>query len=538
METHDVIVVGAGTSGCPLAARLAEDPTRSVLLVDAGAYHPSLESHPPELKYGSMFGASVPGHAANWDITATLRSGIDVPLPRGRVFGGCSALNGMIFTRGLPSDFDGWAAEGNEPWSFSSVLPYFKRLESDRDRKDEVHGQEGPVPVTRAQASAWTPVARAFAESCREAGFPEDPDMNHPESIGVGALPLNNLDGIRFNTALAYLPGAASRTNLTLRPETPVRRILLDGRRAIGIEVQEGDRLRRIHAGEVVLSAGAIKSPQLLLTSGIGPPAQLDALGIRVHHESPQVGRNFTDHCTLHLPVRIRGGRRLHPELTQTPLAQTGLHYTAPDSAEPSDMMLFQTVVSMNAAVLHGMPLSRRLGMVRSGLRQLGWRKMLDQARSEWDLTINIILMRGQSRGELELLSDDPLASPRLLYHYLEEPEDVRRLREGLRLATRLVESEPYRELGARRTILDDETLGSDPLLDEFMRANVTTSIHMASTCRMGPRPEDSVVDSTCRVHGVANLRVVDTSIMPTVVRRCPAATAVMIGERASAFFD
>ncbi|TAL04264.1 MAG: mycofactocin system GMC family oxidoreductase MftG [Rhodospirillaceae bacterium] len=467
-----------------------------------------------------------------------LRQGAQQPLPRGRVVGGSSALNGTIFTRGLAEDFDGWAGAGNVAWSYDAVLPFFRKLERDSDIADGHHGSEGPMPVRRVRRADWSPASTAFAAACEQAGFPYDPDMNAPGSIGVGALPMNSVDGIRFNTALAYLDPIRDRPNLHVIPETAVLKLIISGDRAIGVLARRGGETMEIHGGEVVLCAGAIKSPHLLMLSGIGPADELGAFGIPVLHELPHVGRNFTDHCTAHLPVRVPGLSRIHIDPTKNALAQVGLHYTAPDSSEHSDMMLIQTAVPRNAAVLQTATLPQRLRMFALAARQLSWAKLKDQLITEWDLSISVILMQGRSRGEVRLTSDQPLASPALHYHYLEDPEDVRRLREGMRLAARLVASAPYRKIKARRTGPSDDVLASDTLLDDHLRTHVSTSIHMASTCRMGTSRVDSVVDQYCRVHGVANLRVVDTSIMPTAVRRCPAATAVMIGERAAAFFS
>jgi choline dehydrogenase-like flavoprotein len=441
-----------------------------------------------------------------------------------------------LFTRGLPADFDEWAAEGNEEWSFERVLPFFVKLESDHDIQDQYHGSSGPIPVRRVQPEESSPITKAFVAACQEAGFPPDKDVNGPDSLGVGPLPINSLDGVRFNTALAYIDPAANRPNLSVRSASEVYRVVFDGVKAIGVEVRSGSTPETIYGGEIILSAGAVKSPHLLMLSGVGPAEELGRLNIAVVSDSPNVGRQFTDHCTMHIGVHVSKRRNPVPDPTKSSLAEAGLHYTSV-VGEHSDMLLFQTVLPFNTSALYGVGYVARLKLFAAAMRGMSSAQLLEQARVGSGMAMSCLIMSGSSRGEMRLTSTDPAESPQLLYHYFENPDDLRRMRQGFRLAAQLVRSAPYRELGARFQGPDDKTLESDTRLDKFLCRYVGTSIHMSSSCRMGVVPEASVVDQYCRVHGVENLRVVDTSIMPRVVRRCPAATAVMIGERAAAFF-
>lgn len=534
---YDVIVVGAGTSGCALAARLSEDPRRSVLLLEAGQRYRGIEGFPPALRYSGVFSSMAPDDPNNWSFLATLRSGVHQPLPRGRVVGGSSAVNGTLFTRGLPEDFDAWVAEGNDEWSYDKVLPYYIKLESDPEFRDEYHGQSGPIPVLRVAPTEWAPITKAFVAACREAGFPDDPDVNGPKSIGIGPLPVNNRDGVRVNTALAYIDPIESRSNLTVRSQAVVQRVLFEGTRAVGVEMVSGGTIEKIYGGEIVLSAGAVKSPHLLMLSGIGPTSDLHGQQIPVLQESPNVGCRFTDHCTMHVGIRV--SKRVNPPLspTRSSLAEAGLHYTS-EVGDHSDMLMFQSVLPFNASALYGLGVIQKLKLVKSAMSQMSLGQLREQARFGSSMAMSCIIMRGASRGEMKLTSSDPTAGPELHYHYFDSAEDLARMRECFRLVGKLVRSEPYRELGAKMLGPEQRVLDSDKDLDNFLRAHVGTSIHMSSTCRMAPSIEEGVVDQYCKVHGTEGLRVVDTSIMPTVVRRCPAATAVMIGERAAAFFE
>ena len=269
---YDVIVIGAGSAGCVLATRLSEDSERSVLLLEAGPDYPDLESLPDDVKLGYLNAGSWHGAPHNWSFlgTATPQQTQPMEVPRGKVVGGSSAINGQVFLRGMPEDFDNWASWGNEEWAFPKVLPYFRKLETDMDMRGDFHGSEGPIPVRRHKRESWLPFQEAFRQACLAEGFPEHPDMNHPEGTGVSAVPMNNPNGIRMSTALTYINPNRHRLNLTIRANVLAIRILFDGKRATGVEVESGGERFVVEGEEIVLSAGAVVSPQLLMLSEWG----------------------------------------------------------------------------------------------------------------------------------------------------------------------------------------------------------------------------------------------------------------------------
>ena len=503
---YDVIVIGAGSAGAVVASRLSEEPDKSVFLLEAGPDYPDFERLPDDIKLGNNLFLSAYG-PHTWGYTATMTPDLtDFPIPRGKATGGSSAINGQVIYRGIPEDYDSWAASGNDEWGFTSVLPYFRMLETDLDFKGDFHGSDGPIPVRRYKREDWLPCSEAFYDACVGAGFQESPDQNHPESTGISPRARNTIDGVRISTALGYLDPARHRLNLTVKADVAACRVIFDGTRAVGVEVESGGETFIVEGSEIVLSGGAIGSPQVLLLSGVGPAAHLQEIGINLVHELQGVGQNLRDHPSACVLFRAAGER---PDV-QAPLIQVGLRYTVEGSHIQNDMQI--TPILMTS--------EHRPAQVS-----------IDDSENYFGISASLQLALGA--GEVKLTSIDPKVQPFLNYNYYCEPFDLERMRKAIRLCARLGEGRSFKDIMIERVTPTDDDLASDEALDRWLKQNTGTSHHVSGTCKMGPSSDPmAVVDQRCRVHGLEGLRVVDASVMPDVIRANTNATTIMIGER------
>jgi choline dehydrogenase len=519
----DYVIVGAGSAGCVLANRLSEDGARVVLLeagprdwlpwihVPAGVLK-LLHNPAVNWNYGTEPEAATGGRPIHW--------------PRGRVLGGSSSINGMLYIRGNAADYDGWAQGGCRGWSWEDVLPFFMKSENYVSGDGPNRARGGPLQVE--DYSTILPLTHRFVEAAQQAGFEKSPDLNGPQQEGVGYSQMSRNGRFRGSTATTFLRQARSRPNLRIETSAIATRLLLDGRRCTGVAVRQDGVDREIRAArEVILSGGTVNSPHLLQVSGIGPAAHLTSVGIAVTHDLPGVGANLSDHYCARVSHRVRDAVSINQLARGARLAGEVVRWLATGRG------------ALTFGVSSAMVLCRsREGLASPDIQLLFTPASYDQQRfgdleRAPGMTVACSIARPESRGTIMATSPDPLARPAIRPNYLSAPDDLRVLVAGLRHARRIFAAPALAAHSVGETVPGPQ-VGSDTELAGFARNTGTTVYHPVGTCRMGEDPM-AVVDSRLRVHGLGGLRVIDASVMPSVTTTNTNAPTIMIAEKGAA---
>ena len=521
MDEFDYVVAGGGSAGCVVAGRLSEDPSTSVCLLEAGGAGDGWVVNTP-----AGIALMVPTKINNWAFETVPQPGLDGRRgfqPRGKALGGSSAINAMIYVRGHPWDYDHWASLGNRGWSYAEVLPYFKRSENNEEIQDEFHGVGGPLNVAGLRTD--NPVPRLFIEAARQAQFRTADDFNGAEQEGVGLYQVTQKNGERLSAARAYIEPHRSRRNLTVITGAAATRILFEGRHATGVEYRRNGQITGARArSEVIVSCGALQSPQLLMLSGIGDATHLKQFGIGIVHHLPPVGRNLQDHVDFLFAygsnsrdlfgISLGGATRIAREVGRyrrdgrgmltSNLAEAG-GFLKTDPALPMPDIQLHFVVGR--AIDHG----RAMGLGHG-------------------FSCHVCVLRPKSRGYVALQSADPAAPPLIDPKFFDDPADLEAMVKAFRLTRRILEAPALAPLRTRDLL----TAGveTDDQIRAVLRARADTVYHPVGTCRMGT-DDQAVVDPALRVRGVEALRVVDASIMPTLIGGNTNAPTIMIAEKA-----
>jgi choline dehydrogenase len=524
MDTFDYIIVGAGSAGCVLANRLSEGGKHSVLLVEAGG-----SDRNPLFSIPLLAGVAYWHKPTNWNYETTPQAGLDgrtIKWPRGKVLGGSSTINGMMYMRGNAADYNAWQDSGLTGWSYEDVLPYFRRSESNPERPhSRYHGQEGPLHVAKAKGE--NALYRDFLAAGRAVGHPVNDDFNGADQEGLGFYDFNTLKGRRVSSATAFLRPVMSRSNLKVLTKTKVQRIVLQNKRASGLVLRRAGQETTVHArAEIILSGGALNSPQLLMLSGIGDATNLAKHGIDCLVHSPKVGQNLQDHLGVYLTYACKNPitlyRLFRPDRAALAFARAWLTGKGPATAVPLEAGGFlRTRPDLEIPDIHitFVP-GLNLETTRAGQGRHGY-------------LINFYQLRPESRGRVTLASANPSAAPLMDPAYLDAAADRQCMRDGTRLARKIGEAAPLVARKADEITPKPIDLVTDDAIDAWVRSGANTIFHPVGTCRMGADVA-APVDAQLRVRGVDGLRVVDASVMPTIIGGNTSAPTMMIAEKAA----
>lgn len=512
-ERYDTVVVGGGTAGCIVAARLSEDRARTVLLLEAGHDYPAdeLPAGIREARYNPMRGQSpTPDPDHDWGLSVTGPDGGNIAAPQGHVIGGGSSVNAMMSIRGVEADHDEWESLGNPDWGWDQALEAYKKLEDDSAPAAEFHGRGGPWSLSRHHPEEFGPLQAAFVASAERNGYARVWDLNVPGTEGVGPIPMSRFGTRRISTAIAYLAPARHRANLTVRGDALVSRVLFNGSDVYGVELADGEV---IEASEVVLAGGAILTPAVLQRSGVGPRALLEGLGIDVIADLP-VGENLFDHVSVPLLAR--------------PV----------DGAWDPDQFSMQTAVRTSTSIQPG-TFDAQLTMfsyLNARTTGDGTRGLAGEGANDVENVsgIGTMLHKPRATGRVEIVSTDAADLPHVDPNYLGHPTDVAVMREIVRMGWKLLRSEPLAGLLGEPLRLDDETIADDEALDAAIQGMVAAVYHFNGTAKMASREHDGVVDQSGRVYGINGLRVADASVIPTSPGSNTMLPTIMVAERIS----